>query len=265
VPDRLAATVDRLPTAAPGVRWSACVRDAATRDVLAELEPGVVLPIASVGKLLLLAEVARAIEAGELDPGAPLARTAEDAVADSGLWQHLRADALPAEDVAVLVGAVSDNLATNVLLRAVGLGAVSVTATRLGLHATALHDRVRDARGPGDPATLACGSAAELSALMGRLDERVLRWLAAGADLSMVAGGLGLDPLAHAEADRGIVLRHKTGTDEGVRADAGLVRGSRRSLAYAVIAAWDAAAGDQRDAVLAAMREVGVALRRTAT
>jgi beta-lactamase class A len=158
---------------------------------------------------------------------------------------------------------VSDNLATNVLLRAVGLGAVAVTATRLGLHATALHDRVRDARGAGHPPTLARGSAGELSALMGRLDERVLRWLAAGADLSMVAGGLGLDPLAHAEADRGIVLRHKTGTDVGVRADAGLVGGARRTLAYAVIAAWDATAGDQRDAVLAAMREVGVALRQT--
>jgi beta-lactamase class A len=100
---------------------------------------------------------------------------------------------------------------------------------------------------------------------MGRLDERVLRWLAAGADLSMVAGGLGLDPLAHAEADRGIVLRHKTGTDAGVRADAGLADGGRRTLAYAVIGAWDATAGDQRDTVLAAMRQVGVALRRAAS
>jgi beta-lactamase class A len=261
VPDRLAATVDRLPTTAPGVRWSACVRDAASGAVLAALEPSVVLPIASVGKLLLLAEVARAIDASDLDAAAPLDRRAEDAVADSGLWQHLRAEALPAEDLAVLVGAVSDNLATNVLLRAVGLGAVSVTATRLGLHATALHDRVRDARGPDDPPTLASGSAGELAALMGRLDDRVLGWLAAGADLSMVAGGLGLDPLAHAGADRGIVLRHKTGTDEGVRADVGLLRGQRRTLAYAVIASWDPRAGDPRDAVLAAMREVGAALR----
>jgi beta-lactamase class A len=263
VADRISSAVDALSTAAPGVRWSACVRDAVTAEVLAGTDPALVLPIASVGKLLLLAEVARAFDAGELDPSVPLARTAEDAVADSGLWRHLRAEALPAEDLAVLVGAVSDNLATNVLLRAVGLGAVTVTATRLGLHATALHDRVRDVRGQGQPPALASGSAGELSALMGRLDDRVLRWLAAGADLSMVAGGLGLDPLAHDEPDRGLVLRHKTGTDAGVRADAGLLQGDHGTLSYAVIAAWEPAAGDRRDPVLAAMRAVGAALRET--
>jgi beta-lactamase class A len=260
--ERLADALAALPRAAPGVRWSACMRDPGTAAPLAALDADRVLPIASVGKLLLLAEVDRAFAAGELDPAAPLPRAQEDAVADSGLWQHLRADALPAEDLAVLVGSVSDNLATNVLLRAVGLGAVTVTATRLGLHATTLHDRVRDDRGPGDPPSLATGTAAELSALMPRLGERVLGWLAAGADVSMVAGGLGLDPLAHAEADRGVLLRHKTGTDAGVRADAGLVQGGRRTLAYAVLAAWDPAAGDPRDAVLAAMRGVGAAIGR---
>jgi beta-lactamase class A len=52
----------------------------------------------------------------------PLARTAEDPVVDSGLWQHLAAEALSAGDLAVLVGAVSDNLATNTLLRHVACG-----------------------------------------------------------------------------------------------------------------------------------------------
>jgi beta-lactamase class A len=99
---------------------------------------------------------------------------------------------------------------------------------------------------------------------MGRLDPLVLGWLAAGSDLSMVAGGLGLDPLAHAAADRGLLLRHKTGTDTGVRADVGLVEGPRAALAYAVLANWEPAAGDPRDAVLAAMREVGAALRARA-
>jgi beta-lactamase class A len=258
--DRLADALAALPRAAPGARWSACIRDASSGLPLAALDADRELPIASVGKLLLLAEVDRAFAAGELDPAAPLARAPEDAVADSGLWQHLRAGALPAEDLAVLVGSVSDNLATNVLVRAVGLGAVTVTATRLGLHATTLHDRVRDVRGPGDPPALATGTAGELSGLMPRLSERVRGWLAAGADLSMVAGGLGLDPLSHAEADRGVALRHKTGTDAGVRADAGLVQGRRRTLSYAVIAGWDPAAGDPRDAVLAAMRAVGATL-----
>ena len=157
------------------------------------------LPAASVGKVLLLIEVARTLDLAE-----PLTRTREDAVADSGLWQHLAVDTLPAGDLAALVGAVSDNLATNVLLRRVGLDAVRRTAGELGLEHTALHDRVRDARTAAHPPALSTATASELSLLFTRLDERVLGWLALDADLSMVAGGLGLDPLAHVEPERGI-------------------------------------------------------------
>ena len=60
--------------------------------------------------------------------------------------------------------------------------------------------------------------------------------------------------LAEHEPDRGIRLRHKTGTDHGVRADAGLIDGPERSLAYAVLARFDDA---RRDEVLAVMRELG--------
>ena len=243
-----------------GIEWGVCVRDAATGDVLAEAASGRVLPAASIGKLLLLIAVAQS-----LDPDEPLTRTPEDAVGDSGLWQHLAVDTLSAGDLAALVGAVSDNLATNVLLHRVGLDAVQATARALGLRDTALHDRVRDERGPEHPPSLSTATAAELSALFvalatGRVPaaERVLGWLALGTDLSLVAAGLGLDPLAHAEPDRGLRLRHKTGTDPGVRADAGLLDGPKGSLAYAVLARFDDA---RRDEVLAVMRELGTAMR----
>jgi beta-lactamase class A len=75
----------------------------------------------------------------------------------------------------------------------------------------------------------------------------------------MVAAGLGLDPLAHLAPDRGLLLRHKTGTDTGVRADAGLLDGPERSLAYAVLARFD---DTRRDEVLEAMRAIGAALAR---
>ncbi len=164
------------------------LRDAATGDVLGAAGADRVLPAASLGKLLLLVEVARSLDLAE-----PLTRLPEDAVADSGLWQHLAVDTLAAGDLAALVGAVSDNLATNVLLRRVGLEAV-------------------------------------------------------------VASAFGLDPLAHALPDRGLQLRHKTGADAGVRADAGLLGG----LAYAVLARFDDA---RRDEVLGVMRSLGAALR----
>ena len=182
-----------------------------------------------------------------------LRRRDEDRVADSGLWQHLTTGALPIEDLAVLVAAHSDNLATNVLLREVGLDAVEQRAERLGLKVTRLHDRVRDVRGPEDPPRLSTGSARELVTLAETIDGRVAEWLATNSDLSMVPGDLGLDPLVHTRPE----LWNKTGTDAGVRADVGVLRGR---VAYAVIANWDPAEGDRAGDVLAAMRRLGTGL-----
>jgi hypothetical protein len=61
-----------------------------------------------MGKLLLLVALAMRIEAGELDVHVPLSRRSVPPVADSGLWQHLLVDALPVDDLAVLVGTVSE-------------------------------------------------------------------------------------------------------------------------------------------------------------
>jgi beta-lactamase class A len=95
----------------------------------------------------------------------------------------------------------------------------------------------------------------------------VLGWLGLGVDLSMVAGAFDLDPLAH-PAGSGRRLAHKTGTDHGVRADAGTVTWRGRVASYAVLCAWEPtelAEPDQRGgrdgAVLAAMRRLGSSLR----
>lgn len=223
---------------------------------------------ASIGKILLLAEVSVRFADGRLDPGEMLTRGVEEVVADSGLWQHLRADTLPAADVAALVGAVSDNLATNVLLRRVSLAAVTERGRSLGLVSTALHDRVRDLRRPTDPPALSTGTAAELSELMSRLhrgqvrsravSRRVLDWLALNTDTSMTGGALGMDPLAHVDADRSLTLANKTGTDHGVRADVGVATGPLRAVAYAVLAAFDDA---DRDRVLGEMFSWGQRIR----
>ena len=253
-----------------GVAWSAAVADAATGRLLAVRHPDVVLPTASIGKLLLLHEAAARMVDGRLDPEARLARTDDDAVADSGLWQHLRLSALPAEDLALLVASVSDNLAANVLLRHIGLDAVAEVPGRLGVPTVRLLDRVRDVRTSDDPPHLSQGSALDLVRLAGMLaaddapEWALLRqWLSTGVDLSMVAAGLGLDPLAHVDGDRGLRVINKTGTDAGVRADVGIVGAGRRVVAYAVLASWTPQGpGDPaRDDVLGAMREVGRRLR----
>ncbi len=253
--------------AVAGVAFSVCGRDADGR-VLAEHDADAVRPVASVGKVLLLCTVADALAGGRIDPREALRRTEDDAVADSGLWQHLRVEALPVADLAVLVGAVSDNLATNVLLRHVGLPAVARTAARFGLRRTGMHDRVRDVRGPDDPPVLATGTARELSGLVHALaTDAVLApeagalvrgWLATGTDTSMAAGALGLDPLAHPAEH----LWHKTGTDAGVRADVGHVGAGAGARSYAVLAQWDPAGPVAAVDVLDALRAVGAALLR---
>ncbi len=253
-----------------GVTWGICVIELPTGEVVLGQQAAVTLSTASVGKLLLLLEAARQIEEGVIRPDEMVERTDADNVRDSGLWQHLTVPALSVVDLAVLVASVSDNLATNVLLRLVGIDAVTATTERLGLSSTALHDRVRDTRHATDPPMLSTGSAAELAGLFRAMStgdavstsvsSQVLSWLATGVDLSMVGSAFGLDPLAHAVPDRGISLYNKTGTGVGVRADVGLVGTSSTALAYAVLANWPKDE-DRRDEVHAAMRDLGGQLR----
>ncbi|SDP41775.1 beta-lactamase class A [Nakamurella panacisegetis] len=240
-----------------GITWSVRVADADTGEVLMDEHPTRTLRTASVGKVLLLVRVAELIESGAIDPARPLRRTPDQLVADSGVWQHLRVDELPVEDLCVLVGMVSDNLATNVLLARVGLPAVAATAAGLGLVRTGLHDRVRDVRTPADPPTLSTGSADELVRLMVGLRPPVTHWLSNGVDLSQVAAGWGLDPLAHQAGDLGLHLVNKTGTDHGVRADVGVLTGPARRIGYAVLANFPG--GDQnRATVLERQRALGL-------
>jgi beta-lactamase class A len=268
--DTLQTQVDALVSGPGPVRWGVAVRNADSGEVLAASGGDDPLSTASVGKILLLTEVARQLEDGSLTGTELLDRSVGAAVADSGLWQHLAVPVLPLADVCALVGAVSDNLATNVLLERVGVQAVAAVTAALGLKQTALHDRVRDQRGPADAVRLSTGTAHELSDFFARLHRsevlgplvsaRVRGWLGIGADLSMAAAAFHLDPLSHEQPDRGIALAHKTGTDSGVRVDTGLVEGPAGSCAYAFLANWPPSE-DHRDTVLETMAALGRLLR----
>ena len=285
-----------------GVQVTACAVDTASGKVLFSVDDHLSVPTASIGKVLLLIEVAARISARDGSGAAPgsgassssgsdgsggsgsggsrsvrpapgaealsiLNRTAQDSVGDSGLWQHLQVPALPVSDLAALIGATSDNLATNVLLRRIGLDAVRSRAESLGLRRTLLLDIVRDVRGPDDAPQLSVGSARELATLFRALergevvDETTSRlvtgWLSLGSDLSMVGGAFGLDPFAHTGPDHGIRLFNKTGTDAGIRSEAGVVVGPRAGVAYAVTMRFNDVDLPARLAVLDAMRTLG--------
>ena len=255
-----------------GASWSILVRDLATGKTLLAVDPDRRLRTASMAKVFALIELADRLEDGSLSPAQLVDRRESPQVADSGLWQHLSVDVLPLEDAARLVGAVSDNLATNVLIDALGLDRIQATARRWAGGEATLHDYVRDARDASMPTTLSEGSATAwvrvLTRLVTEADEggaaarRVLGWLSLGTDLSMVASAFGLDPLAHTEPDRGVVVWSKTGTDSSVRADVGVVAAGERRWVYAVLCSWTG--DDVRDEVLGVMREVGRELRAAA-
>ena len=86
---------------------------------------------------------------------------------------------------------------------------------------------------------------------------RVLGWLSLNADLSMVASAFGLDPFSHRTPDHGLQLFNKTGTDTGVRAEAGVLRGPRHAVAYAVTVHFADEGAASRLRALEAMRTVG--------
>ncbi|TFD45933.1 serine hydrolase [Cryobacterium frigoriphilum] len=253
-----------------GVQVSARATDLATGRVLLSIDDHVVMPTASVGTVLLLIEVAAKLRDADFGAYPILDRTNDDAAGSSGIWQHLQAPSLPAADLAALVGAGNDNLATNVLIRAVGLAAVRTRAESLGLTRSSLLDRVRDHRGPDDAPQLSVGSAKELTWLLTALargeivdadvSARVLGWLSLGTDLSLVASAFGLNPLSHREPDHGLLLVNKTGTDAGVRSEVGVLRGPRAGVAYAVSMYFSDSSLPARLAVVDGFRAVGLDL-----
>ncbi len=250
-----------------GAQVSASVIDLQTSRALVSIDDRIVLPTASIGKILLLIEVSARLTQRDFAGHGILDKTLRDAAGLAGVWQHLQAPALPIADLATLVAATNDNLATNVLLREVGLDAIRARTESLGLTRSALLDLVRDTRGPDDAPQLSVGSTAELAGLFGALarsevvdpvtSQRVMGWLSLNADLSLVASAFGLDPLSHRGADHDTLLVNKTGMDVGVRSEAGALRGSRSSVAYSVSVQFHDDGLPARLRVIDAMRTVG--------
>ncbi|MEG8034397.1 serine hydrolase [Sphingomonas sp. LR61] len=223
--DRFGATTEALGALAlDGAGVSASVIDTSTGKALLAIDDTVVQPVASLGGVLLLIEVAAQLEDGRLH-GDRLQRMARDTATGAGLWQFLQEPTMQVPDLATLVGATGDTWAMNALLSTVGIDAVRERAESLGIERTALIDRVRDRRGPDDAPDASVAPTGELAWVMRGLalgevvDEavsnRVLGWLSLASDLNLVAGSFGLDPLAHRALDHGLQVVAVTGSSTG--------------------------------------------------
>jgi len=253
-----------------GGRVSVRVDDLDRRTSILSGDDHLPLPVAGLGVVPLLIEVAARFDDGTLDPAEPIDREGVSPVHAAGTWQHLRTATLPLADLAVLAASTGDTLAANALLGRVGLDAVRARIERLGLTRTALMDHFRDSRGPDDAPHPALGSAREYSllfsalasaqAVSARVSEQIAGWMSLNQDLGLVAAATGLDPFAHAADPSGLVLLDKTGREPGVRAEAGVLAGPRAGVSYALIVQFDESAfvhGIQIDEVF---RELGMEL-----
>jgi beta-lactamase class A len=230
----------------------------------------VTMPVAGLGVVPLLIEVAAGFQNGTLDPFEIIERESVEAVETSGLWRHLHAPALPLEDLAVLAATAGDPIAVNALLQKVGHDRVRERIESLGLRRTALLDRFRDRRGPDDAPQVAVGSARELAGLFSALvnsqvvdaavSAQVSEWLSLNQDLSLVAASTGLDPFAHDHDAHGLLFVNKTGRDRGVRAEAGVLAGPRAGVAYSLIVCFDDLSITHRLRAHDAFRVLGVEL-----
>jgi len=267
VDDRFTATEEALGAlAVDGAGVSASVIDTSTGKALLAIDDRLVQPVGTLGRVLLLIEVAAQLQEGRLH-GDRLQRMARDTATGAGLWQFLQEPVMQVSDLATLVGATADAWATNALLTTVGIDAVRARAESLGIDRTALIDRVRDRRGPDDAPDVSVAAARELAWLFRGLalgevvddavSNRVLGWCSLAADLSLVAGAFGLDPLAHRALDHGLQSVAVTGAGAGVRAEAGILRGPGSSVSYAVTVTFTDDSLQRRLAVVEALRTMG--------
>jgi beta-lactamase class A len=251
------------------IDWSVLILDIKIEQPLFEYKSNTVLKTASVPKIVLLHEISKRIESGILTKDQAIDRRTTVQVTDSGIWQHLSTNVLPLVDIVVFVATASDNLATNTLIDLVGLNELESVSKALGLSETRLNDYVRSIRNPDiHPSTVSQGTAYELATFCAiqeclnregnAISQRLTKWMELSVDFSMIPNDFGLDPLAHHEGfQSGFKIWNKTGTDNGVRADVGIVEYvSGVTIAFAVIANWtDITVTDSE--VLSKMRHIG--------
>lgn len=197
-----------------------------------------VMPAASTIKVLVSAALWTAVERGAIDPGRRVTVAATPAPGGGSLLESMRLDTeLTLAELDLLMLAVSDNAATNVLIDAVTMAAVNRLASDLGLQHTRLRRRMMDteAAARGDDNTTCAADMVALLSALARADgipvracRRVLASLAQSQHTDLI-------PRHLPPADR--VICCKQGGLETVRHDVGLIEEGDRRVVVAVLSA----------------------------
>lgn len=190
--------------------------------------PDRVMPAASTIKLIVLAELFRQVDAGSVDLATLVDMHPEDRRGGSGILKDLSSDArLSVRDHATLMIALSDNVATAVLVRLLGLERIVQSAREWGMQQTSYPF----VSGSSDPRQYSASTPRDMTRLLERiaLDEIVSpAACAAMRDILLTQQyhdqiGRYLPYSQYSREESPVVVRSKSGFMTGVRVDAGIV------------------------------------------
>ncbi|MBA3639587.1 MAG: class A beta-lactamase-related serine hydrolase [Acidobacteriota bacterium] len=214
--------------------------------------PDEVFPLASTVKLAILYELFKQAEAGQLNLDEVRALDTRHVVGGSGVLLELTAPAMSLRDYATLMVVVSDNTATNLLIDTLGMANVTRRMSELGLKSLQLRRKMIDlaAAERGDENV---GTANDLARLLTRIyrSEGLTR---ASSD-AIIAILRKPKPSAMRDGVPGAVpVANKTGTLDGVEADAGIVYLAGRPYVFVALTTFVRSNGDGANAIRAASK-----------
>jgi len=187
-----------------------------------ELNPALPLLAASVIKIPVLTEVFAQIESGAADKNETYRMKAEDKLPSCGALNYMHTGLeVTLEDLYTLMIILSDNTATNILIKKFGIDRINQRMRQLGLNITTLNRLLFDS------AAAALGRENKITAQeVGVLLEEIYR----GTLVSQSASDEMLNILKNQRLNgkmpfylKGVKIAHKTGEDDGITHDVGIV------------------------------------------
>lgn len=179
---------------------------------------------ASVIKLLIMAEAFRQREKGELDFDRLITVNPEDCMPSCGAISYMhRGLSLPVRDLVVLMIILSDNTATNLLIDLLGMEKIRAAAIELGLPGLILRRKLfqPELARQGIINEVTAADCARLLRLV--LDEKLVSPQASREMLQILKDQRLKGKMPFYLHSRNIATAHKTGEDDGITHDVGII------------------------------------------
>ena len=192
------------------------------------LNPELPLQAASVIKLFVMAEAFRRREAGDFDFAETVTVREEDHLPSCGALTYLHSPlTLPWGDLVTLMIILSDNTATNLLIDRLGMDKINATIDRLGMVGTRLRRKLfqPELARQGIQNTVC---AADTERLLLMIYRKELVSLAASREMLQLLMDQRLNgKMPFYLHSQGIDCAHKTGEDDGITHDVGIIFAER--------------------------------------